>query len=182
MSIPMDEITSMPAFSPYYPPPPARYRNARFQFVCFRADLSAVERVLPSCFEPAADGFCVAIGITVPWASSYGAFDESVLTVKCTFQGRTGFFAPVAFLNSRSSIPAGREIYGTPKVFADFECGIEERVRLHRHSLGRSVGPGNPFHLPQRGESRRASRPHAFLAYQGDPTGRRPGCRRAPTD
>ena len=43
-------------------------------------------------------------------------------------QGETGFFAPVAFLNSRSSIPAGREIYGTPKVFAEFECGMDERV------------------------------------------------------
>ena len=39
-----------------------------------------------------------------------------------------GFFTPVAFLNSRSSIPAGREIYGTPKVFADFKVGMDERV------------------------------------------------------
>ena len=128
MAIPMDQITSMPAFSPYYPPPPVRYRNARFQFVFFRADPAAVDRVLPACLEPAEDGYCVAIGITVPWASSYGAFDESVLSVKCTFRGETGFFAPVAFLNSRSSIPAGREIYGTPKVFAEFECGMDERV------------------------------------------------------
>ena len=105
MAIPMDQITSMPAFSPYYPPPPVRYRNARFQFVFFRADPAAVDRVLPACLEPAEDGYCVAIGITVPWASSYGAFDESVLSVKCTFKGETGFFAPVAFLNSRSSIP-----------------------------------------------------------------------------
>lgn len=128
MTIPMDRITSMPAFSPYYPPPPVRYRNARFQFVFFRADVAAVDRVLPACLEPAEDGYCVAIGISIPWASSYGAFDESVLTVKCTFRGETGYFAPVAFLNSRSSIPAGREIYGTPKVFAEFECGMDERV------------------------------------------------------
>jgi len=32
------------------------------------------------------------------------------------------------FLNSRSSIPAGREIYGTPKVFADLNVGLDERV------------------------------------------------------
>lgn len=128
MTIPMDRITSMPAFSPYYPPPPVRYRNARFQFVFFRADPAAVDRVLPACLEPAEDGYCVAIGISIPWASSYGAFDESVLTVRCTFRGETGYFAPVAFLNSRSSIPAGREIYGTPKVFAEFECGMDERV------------------------------------------------------
>ena len=128
MTIPIDQISSMPAFSPYYPSPPVRYRIARFQFVCFRSDRSAVDRILPSCFEPSDDGFCVAIGISIPWASNYGAFDESVLTVKCIYKDQVGFFTPVAFLNSRSSIPAGREIYGTPKVFADFKVGMDERV------------------------------------------------------
>ena len=32
------------------------------------------------------------------------------------------------FSNSRSSIPAGREIYGTPKVFAQLTVGMDERV------------------------------------------------------
>ena len=136
MTIPLDQITSMPAFSYYYPMPPARYRNARFQFVYFRADVAAVDRVLPACFEPAEDGFCAAIGLTVPWSANYGGFEESVLSVKCTYQGQVGFFAPVAFLNSRSSIPAGREIYGTPKVFADIEVGMDERVMYTDTRLG----------------------------------------------
>lgn len=128
MSIPLDQIANMPAFSPYYPMPPARYRNARFQFVYFRADVAAVERVLPACFEPAEDGFCAAIGLAIPWAANYGKFEESVLTVKCKYKGQEGFFAPVVFLNSRSSIPAGREIYGTPKVYAEMEVAMDERV------------------------------------------------------
>ena len=128
MAIPLDQITSMPAFSPYFPPPPARYRNAKFQYVYFRASLEAIDRVLPECFEPSPDGMCVAIGLSVPWCSSYGAFDESVLSVKCVYEGTEGWFAPVVFLNSKSSIPAGREIYGTPKVHADFEIGFAERV------------------------------------------------------
>ena len=128
MSIPMDEIVSMPAFSPYYPMPPARYRGVRSHYVLFRANLSAVERVLPACFRPSDDGLCVALGLTVPWSANYGEFQESVLTVKCTYEGQVGYFSPVAFLNSRSSIPAGREIYGTPKVFADFTVAMDERV------------------------------------------------------
>ena len=128
MSIPLDQIANMPAYSPYYPMPPARYGNVRFQFVYFRADVSAVDRVLPACFEASDDGFCAAIGISVPWSANYGKFEESVLTVKCTYHGQVGYFAPVVFLNSRSSIPAGREIYGTPKVFADLEVGMDERV------------------------------------------------------
>jgi hypothetical protein len=35
MTIPMDQIANMPAFSPYYPMPPARYRQAQFQYVFF---------------------------------------------------------------------------------------------------------------------------------------------------
>lgn len=130
MTIPLDQIANMPAFSPYYPMPPARYRNARFQFVTFRADVSAVDRVLPACFEPSEDGYCVAMGLTVPWSANYGPFDESVLVVKCSYGGREVYFAPVVFLNSRSSIPAGREIYGTPKVFAEMDVRMEERVMV----------------------------------------------------
>jgi acetoacetate decarboxylase len=130
MSIPMKEIANMPAYSPYYPMPPARYRNVRFHYVYFRADVAAVDRVLPACFEASEDGFCAAIGITIPWSANYGQFEESVLVVKCTYGGQVGYFAPVAFLNSRSSIPAGREIYGTPKVFADIEVGMDERVMV----------------------------------------------------
>jgi len=128
MAIPMDEIVGMPAFSPYYPAPPARYRNVQFQFVCFRAEMAAVERLLPSCFQASDDGFCAAIGLTVPWSANYGAFEESLVAVRCTYEGQTGYFAPVVFLNSRSSIPAGREIYGTPKVFAEVRVGMDERV------------------------------------------------------
>ena len=128
MTIPMDRIANMPAFSPYYPMPPARYRNVRSQVVYFRAEISAVDRVLPACFEPSGDGFCAATGLSVPWSANYGAFEESVLTVRCAYRGQAGYFSPVVFLNSRSSIPAGREIYGTPKVYADLRVEMDERV------------------------------------------------------
>ena len=128
MTIPLDRIKSMPAFSSYFPMPPARYRNAQFQFVYFRAAESAIDRILPDCFDPPEDPMCMATGLTVPWSANYGAFDESALSVACRYEGEDGWFTPVAFLNSKSSIPAGREIYGTPKVWADFEIGFAERV------------------------------------------------------
>ena len=140
MTIPLDKIANMPAFSPYYPMPPARYRNVRFQYVYFRVDVSAVDRVLPACFEPSDDGFCAAIGLSAEWTANYGPFQESLLVVKCKYEGKTGFFAPVVFLNSRSSIPAGREIYGTPKVFADVQVNTDERVMVTDTNLaGTSV-------------------------------------------
>ena len=143
MTIPLDQIAGMPAFSPYFPMLPARYRNARFQYVCFHADVAAVDRVLPACFEPAPDGYCVAIGISIPWAANYGAFDESVLVVKCRLDGEDGYFAPVVFLNSQGSIPAGREIYGTPKVYADMKVWMDERVMV----TDTLVGGGNAMSI-----------------------------------
>jgi len=136
MTIPLDQIRSMPAFSPYFPMPPARYRNARIQSVYFRAGLDAIDRILPECFEPSESGMCAALGLTVPWSANYGAFDESVLSVQCAYEGQQGWFAPVVFVNSKSSIPAGREIYGTPKVHADFEIGFAERVMYTNTIVG----------------------------------------------
>ena len=143
MTIPLDQIASMPAFSPYYPMPPARYRNASFQFVSFRAAAAAIDRVLPACFEPGDDGLCVAIGLTVGWSANYGAFSESILVVQCRYEGQLGYFAPVVFLNSRGSIPAGREIYGTPKVYAEMDVRMEERVMV----TDTHVGGGNAMSI-----------------------------------
>ncbi|HCR18437.1 MAG TPA: hypothetical protein DIU35_13235 [Candidatus Latescibacteria bacterium] len=66
MTIALDKQAGMPAFSSYFPLPLARYRNVQFQFVYFRPEIAAVGRLLPACFEPADDGFCAAIGLTVP--------------------------------------------------------------------------------------------------------------------
>lgn len=128
MTIPLDDIFGMPAFSPYFPSPPARYRQVRFQWVKFRADPSACDRYLPDCFVPADDGECLAFGLDVGWCSNYGAFQEAGVMLKCRWRDQTGFFCPVVFLNSRGSIPAGREIYGTPKVAADIAVTMDERV------------------------------------------------------
>ncbi len=63
MTITLDSISGMPAISSYYPPPPARYRSTVFQYVYFRADIVAIGRVLPACFDPSDDGFCAAVGL-----------------------------------------------------------------------------------------------------------------------
>jgi acetoacetate decarboxylase len=128
MSIPLEQIVGMPAFCSYYPLPPARYRNVRFQYVSFGADPAVVDDLLPACFTPSADGACLAFGLSVAWSANYGAFEEAGIVLKCQWRDRAGWFCPVVFLNSRGSIPAGREIYGTPKVAADISVSMEERV------------------------------------------------------
>ena len=59
---------------------------------------------------------------------------------RCTYKDQVGYFAPVVFLNSQGSIPAGREIWGTPKVFADMDVGMDERVMYtHTRMAGTNV-------------------------------------------
>ena len=115
MSIPLKSILGMPAFSSYYPMPPARYRNVRCQTVYFRADVAAVARVLPDCLEATDDGFCAAVGLSVPWSANYGEFQESLILVRCRFEDQVGYFAPVVFLDSRSSIPAAKKSTAAPR-------------------------------------------------------------------
>ena len=94
MTIPLNQIIGMPAYSPYYPMPPALYRHAKFHFVYFHADPLAIDRILPECFTQIDQGICVAIGILIPWSANYRAFEESVVTVPCAFEGQVGYSTP----------------------------------------------------------------------------------------
>ncbi|MBM4436371.1 MAG: acetoacetate decarboxylase family protein [Actinobacteria bacterium] len=136
MAIPLDRIANMPSYAPYYVMPPTRYRRMRAHTVLFRADPAAVDAVLPACLAPSDDGICAAVGIDAPWTSSYGAFQASLLFAKCHFEDTPGYFMVVEFLNSRSSIPAGREIWGTPKVWAEMRVWMDERVMITDSGLG----------------------------------------------
>ena len=152
-----DEGWNIPADLPWYPPLPAYYRNVRFQIIFFRADPQAIARLLPEPLEPIAEGLCVAYGIDVPWCSSYGPFQESAIMEQCSFRGQAGFYCSHVFLNSQSSIAAGREIYGTPKVQARMQAEQHERITTMRTYIGGapiiSTGttieqPADPAELP----------------------------------
>ena len=136
MPIPLAQVDGMPVSSPYFPRPPARYRGMRAQTVLFRADPSRVADLLPECLAPADDGACAAIGVDAPWSSHYGAFQAIVVAAGCEFEGRAGYYVVVQYVNSRGSIPAGREIWGTPKVWADMRVEQAERVMATTASVG----------------------------------------------
>ena len=136
MPIPLAQVDGMPVSSPYFPRPPARYRGMRAQTVLFRADPNRVADLLPECLAPTDDGACAAIGVDAPWSSHYGAFQAIVVAAGCRFEGRAGYYVVVQYVNSRGSIPAGREIWGTPKVWADMRVEQAERVMATTASVG----------------------------------------------
>lgn len=131
-----NEACNIPFDYPFYPSLPAHYRGVRLQFIFFVADRSAVTRILPEPLVPARDSQCVACGLDVPFCSNYGPFQESWVSQKCVFRGKTGWYRSHVFHNGPAGIAAGREIYGTPKVFATMNVRFSDRNMVTRTAVG----------------------------------------------
>ena len=136
MRLKHDDGWNIPAGSPFYPPLPAVYRNVRFQFVFFHAAPAAVQNFLPEPLQAAEDGLCVASGLEVPHCANYGSFEESFIVMKCHFRDQTGFYCSHVFHNGPAGIAAGREIYGTPKVYAEMKVTHADRAMVTETSYG----------------------------------------------
>lgn len=126
----------MPFDSPAYPPLPAVYRGVTFQYVLFEADPAAVARFLPEPLEASPDGRCCAAGIEVPFSSAYGAFGEAALMLACRFRGEPGWYVSHVWHDGPAGIAAGREIYGTPKLFTRLDIRRSERTLITRGTMG----------------------------------------------
>ena len=136
MGLPWDEGWTIPFDAPYYPPPPVIYRNVEFQYVFFEADPGAVARLLPAPLEASPDGACMAMGIRVPFSSGYGAFSEALVQVRCSLRGEMGWYCSHVWHDGPRGIAAGREIWGTPKIFAELDVRNVEGGYLSRASVG----------------------------------------------
>lgn len=136
MALKHDEGWTIPADAPFYPPLPAVYRNVRFQFVFFTSLEEAVARFLPEPLDPSPDGTCVAAGLEVPFCTAYGPFLEAFVLLGCLFRGQAGYYCSHVFHNGPAGIAAGREIYGTPKVFAEISVKNIERSWLTEARMG----------------------------------------------
>jgi acetoacetate decarboxylase len=131
-----DEGWTTPVDSPYYPRLPAVYRSVRIQLAFFRANPGGVARFLPEPLVASAQGLCVAAGMDVPFCTSYGAFREIFLLLGCSFESRAGFYCSHVFHDGPAGIAAGREIYGTPKLFASVSVRQRDRAFASRARLG----------------------------------------------
>ena len=136
MGLKHDEGWNIPPDSPFYPPLPAVYHNVRFQFVFFHAAPDAVQDFLPEPLLAAEDGLCVASGLDIPVCPNYGPFQESFIVMKCRFRDQTGFYCSHVFHNGPAGIAAGREIYGTPKIYAELKVSQADRCMETETSYG----------------------------------------------
>jgi acetoacetate decarboxylase len=160
-----DELATsvMPPAWPYFAIP-CVYRDVQFRIARLRVSEDALVRLLPAPLEGAGSGVCTVTCIDVPYSSSYGRFQESFVQLQCRWRGETASYVPYVFLNNTRAICAGREIYGTPKVWAD--VSLERRgddltsqtsidgVELIRQHI-RIQGSIKPEALPDDGPSYR---------------------------
>ena len=154
-----DENWATPIDSPAYPPPPADYRDALFQYVYFTVDPNDIAPLLPAPLEPASHGRCMAMALDATFSADYGPFKEIGIFVGCTFEGQEGAYLTCLFLNSSDAIAPGREIYGSPKKFADIRItqegneltstAIRADVPMIRIN-SRITGPAEPGEMPAR--------------------------------
>ena len=135
MGLAHDEGWAIPFDAPPYPMLPAWYRGVQFQTVLFRADPAEVAKLLPEPLEPSPDGWCAATGIRIPFSSAYGPFLEAFVEQKVTFRGQTGWYGSHVWHDGPRGIAAGREIYGTPKIFSELDVRIVEASMLTRASM-----------------------------------------------
>jgi acetoacetate decarboxylase len=130
-----DDGWTIPFDSPHFPPLPATYREVRMHSVLFEADPEAVGRLLPEPLEPDPAGRCVAIGLVVPFCTAYGAFNEAIVQEACLLEGRPGWYCSHVIHDGPRGIAAGREIYGTPKIFGALEVRFDGGTMLTRAAL-----------------------------------------------
>jgi acetoacetate decarboxylase len=135
VGLPFDQGWTIPFDSPHFPPLPAVYRDVRAQYVLFEADPAAIATVLPEPLEPDPEGRCVAIGLRIGFSSAYGAFNEAVVEERCLLDGRPGWYCSHVFHDGPRGIAAGREIYGTPKVFSELEVRIDGSTMSTRAAM-----------------------------------------------
>ena len=102
----------------------------------FEAKPEAVAEFLPEPLTPSDDGECVAGGLDVPICTNYGPFLESFLQLKCNFRHHSGYFCSHVFHTGPAGIAAGREIYGTPKIFSQIRVRQVERTMLTETFMG----------------------------------------------
>jgi len=112
---------AMPGNSPAYPRPGGYYQNVIFQLVYFTTDIKNIAPLLPEPLEPSPTGRCCAFGINAQFCADYGPFQEAGVAVGCLYEGKEAFFLPCLFLNSADPIAPGREIWGSPKKFANIK-------------------------------------------------------------
>ena len=150
---------SMPVTAPAVQAPPFYYRNMEMIIVDYRTDEEEALRLLPEGLELSAPA-TASIIIAKYHFSTFGPYNEAILCLSCTWQGRPMVYLPNLFVTQEAPLIAGREIWGYAKKLAHIDLvqeheqymGIIERPKGNRIATAvmRSIHnvPPDGFKLP----------------------------------
>jgi acetoacetate decarboxylase len=118
---------SVPVSAPLYGEPPYLYRGGNSLICVFRADVHAIESLVPEPLK-AAPG-----GLVYGWQNEFhavglGSYHEAIVSIPVEFKGKPGQYLAYLYLDSDAPIAAGREIFGFPKKFGRFSLYDRENV------------------------------------------------------
>lgn len=118
---------SVPISAPLYGEPPYLYRGSNSLICVFRADLLAVEALVPEPLRPAPGG------LVYGWQNDFhavglGSYHEAIISIPVEFKGQPGQYLAYLYLDSDVPIAAGREIFGFPKKFGRFSLHDRDNV------------------------------------------------------
>lgn len=109
---------SMPAFAPLYPEGPYEYDDLTAIVISVPVEPDRLERVVP---EPLAvrDAAVSLSFYEYGVVNGFGSYDELVISVPVTHEGRDLTYAPYLLLDGDAPMAGGREIWGIPKKLGD---------------------------------------------------------------
>lgn len=150
--------TNMPVDAPLYSRPPIYYEDVEEISLTYETDGNAVLDILPEGLELSEPAIGTVLIRRYPF-STLGPYEEVILIVGCTFQGKPRSYIPHIVVNSDIPMAAGREIWGYPKKFAhitlekdgDLIIGIMERPKGNRICTG-VVRPEKPLPTVETGK------------------------------
>ncbi len=135
--------TNMPVDAPLDSKPPIYYTDVEEIALTYETDENAVLDILPEGLEISEPAFGIVLFRRYPF-STLGPYEEVILIVGCSFEGKPCSYIPHIVVNSDIPMAAGREIWGYPKKFAhitlekdgDLIIGTMERPKGNRICTG----------------------------------------------
>ncbi len=107
--------SSMPMFSPSYPPGPYRFIHREYLTITYESDPEAIRAAVPEPLEPARN-LVTFEWMKMPDSSGFGDYTESGQVIPCLFHGKPVSFPVQMYLNDEPPITAGGDMGISQKV------------------------------------------------------------------
>src|SRR5690348_11684741 len=111
------KASSMPVFSPSYPPGPYKFVRREYLIVSYETEPEAIAAALPEPLEPSPGNLAYYEWMKMPDASGFGDYEESGAGIFATYKGEPCNFSVQMYLDDEPPITGGREIWGFPKKY-----------------------------------------------------------------